>query len=438
MTWRGLMRLPSLLPVLAATMCAMPVSAAYAQDDDLIKQGAYVAILGDCVACHTAHNGQAMAGGLSLQSPIGAIYSTNITPDHETGIGEWSFEDFARLMRRGIKKNGSSVYPAMPYPSYSSMTDQDLQALYAYLMGGVKPVKRQNRPTDIAWPMSMRWPLSLWRMVFAGKPIPEVASYEQNSLVARGRYLVEGLGHCGSCHTPRNFAFAEKARTATEGRQYLSGGFVVDNWVAPSLRSDDVGGLSDWTVKDIVAFLKTGRNMKGATFGAMNSVVVHSTSVTNDHDLVAIATFLKTLGTSERAPAIHYRYDDMVSKQLYAGRTSSEGARIYIDRCAACHRTNGHGYPNVFPPLAGNPVLQESDATSIAHIILNGGKLPGVNAAPSLLVMAPYRDILSDKQVADVVTFIGRSWGNRGAEMTEAQVAQIRHATKGEEIPAGE
>jgi len=153
---------------------------------------------------------------------------------------------------------------------------------------------------------------------------------------------------------------------------------------------------------------------------------------------VAIATFLKTLVTSEGAPAIHYRYDDMVSKQLYAGRTSSEGARIYIDRCAACHRTDGHGYPNVFPPLAGNPVLQGSDATSIAHIILNGGKLPGVNAAPSLLVMAPYRDILNDKQVADVVTFIGRSWGNRGAEMTEDQVAKIRHATKGEEIPAGE
>lgn len=438
MTGRGSMRLLSLLPVLAATMCAMPVSVAHAQDVDLIKKGAYVAILGDCAACHTARNGQAMAGGLPLQSPMGAIYSTNITPDHETGIGAWSFEDFARLMRRGIKKDGSSVYPAMPYPSYSNMTDQDLYALYAYLMGSVKPVKLQNRPTDISWPMSMRGPLSLWRMAFAGKPVPTVSSEEQNSLVARGRYLVEGLGHCGSCHTPRNFAFAEKARTAAEGPQYLSGGFVVDNWVAPSLRSDDVGGLSDWTSEDIVAFLKTGRNMKGSTFGAMNSVVVHSTSVTNDRDLAAVAAFLKTLGPSEGQIIAHYHYDDTVSKPLYAGHMPSEGARIYVDRCAACHRTDGHGYPNVFPPLAGNPVLQGSDETSIAHIILNGSRLPGVDAAPSSLVMAPYRGILNDRQVADLVTFIGHSWGNHGAEMTEAQVAKIRLATKDEKIPAGE
>ncbi|MFT8956901.1 MAG: c-type cytochrome [Gluconobacter oxydans] len=434
------MRLRSLLLVLAGALCVMQSSGAHADDADLIKRGAYLAVLGDCEACHTAHDGKYLAGGLALQSPVGAIYSTNITPDRDTGIGSWSYDDFARLMRRGIRKDGSSVYPAMPYPSYSKMTDEDLHALYAYLMKGVAPVSLKNRAPDIPWLLSARWPLAIWRLLYAPSPAPSSASHDETSdaLVERGRYLVEGPGHCGSCHTPRNFVLAEKTQTAADGPRYLSGGFIVDNWVAPSLRSDDAGGLVDWTPEDIVAFLKTGRNRHGATFGAMNGVVTHSTSLTDDRDLAAIAAFLKTLGPPQGVSVETFRYDDAVSRQLSAGEMPSEGAKIYVDRCAACHRTDGRGYPGVFPPLAGNPVLQGPDATSAAHIILSGGRLPGVAAAPSPLVMGSYRDILDDQQIADLVTFLGHSWGNRGAAITAPQVAKIRQATWDEKSPAGE
>ncbi|WP_237934383.1 c-type cytochrome [Acetobacter senegalensis] len=446
------MRLRSLLPLLAGAVCVMQVANAQVPGEqapvasgdnaDLIKRGAYVAILGDCEACHTAHDGKFLAGGLALQSPLGAIYSTNITPDRDTGIGTWTYNDFARLMRRGIRKDGSSVYPAMPYPSYSKMTDEDLRALYAYLTKGVAPVSLKNRAPDIPWPLSMRWPLAIWRLIYASGPASASAtsSHEQtrDALVERGRYLVEGPGHCGSCHTPRNIALAETAQTAAEGSKYLSGGFIVDNWVAPSLRSDDAGGLADWTDEDIVAFLKTGRNRHGATFGAMNGVVVHSTAQTEDRDLAAIAAFLKTLGPPPGVPARMFRYDDSVSRQLFAGETPTNSARIYVDRCAACHRTDGRGYAGVFPPLAGNPVLQGPDATSVAHIILTGGRLPGVADAPSSLVMGSYRDVLDDQQIADLVTFLGQSWGNRGAAVTASQVAKIRLATKGQKMPAGE
>ncbi|MFT8480143.1 c-type cytochrome [Gluconobacter oxydans] len=434
------MRLRSLLPVLAGALCVMQSSGAHADDADLIKRGAYLAVLGDCEACHTAHDGKYLAGGLALQSPVGAIYSTNITPDRDTGIGSWSYDDFARLMRRGIRKDGSSVYPAMPYPSYSKMTDEDLHALYAYLMQGVAPVSLKNRAPDIPWLLSARWPLAIWRLLYAPSPAPSSASHDETSdaLVERGRYLVEGPGHCGSCHTPRNFVLAEKTQTAADGPKYLSGGFIVDNWVAPSLRSDDAGGLVDWTPEDIVVFLKTGRNRHGATFGAMNGVVTHSTSLTDDRDLEAIAAFLKTLGPPQGVSVETFRYDDAVSRQLSAGEMPSEGAKIYVDRCAACHRTDGRGYPGVFPPLAGNPVLQGPDATSAAHIILSGGRLPGVAAAPSPLVMGSYRSYTDDPQIADLVWFHGHPWGKRGAAITAPQVAKIRQATWDEKSPAGE
>lgn len=223
-------------------------------DDEaaLAQKGSYIAILGDCAACHTSPNGQPFSGGLGLNSPLGKIYATNITPGKKTGIGNWSFADFERLMRHGIRKDGSTVYPAMPYPSYAHMSDNDLHSLYAYLMHSVAPVEQINKTVDIPWPFSIKWPLSIWRMMFVPKITP---SSDNSSEIERGRYLVEGPGHCGSCHTPRNFAMAEKALDDSDPR-YLAGGFVIDNWVAPSLRSDTLDGLEAWSAADIATFLK--------------------------------------------------------------------------------------------------------------------------------------------------------------------------------------
>lgn len=391
----------------------------------LVARGAYLARAGDCVACHTAKNGAPFAGGLPIGSPLGTIYSTNITPDRRTGIGTWSFDDFARLMRHGEVKAGYVVYPAMPYPSYARLTDDDLHALYAYFMTAVPPVSQPNRQNGIAWPLSMRWPLKLWRALFAPKPQPFAPPAGMSAETARGAYLVTGLGHCGSCHTPRGFTLQEKALTNQDGPVYLSGGGAIDGWIAPSLRNEHGGGLANWSADELVQFLKTGKTARTAAFGAMNDVIVDSMQYMNDADLHAIAAYLKSLGPYDgKAPA--FAYDAHLAKALYEGQAASPGARLYLDRCAACHSSNGKGYGKAFPALAGNPILQTSNPTSAIHIVLSGGAQPGTRAAPSALTMAPYASLLDDAQVAEVVSFIQTSWGNRGRPATAEQVARMR------------
>lgn len=425
-------RWPLAVMALASSFMVRPAGAAEAGG---IERGAYVAVLGDCAACHTAPGGKALAGGLGLDSPLGKIYATNITPDKETGIGRWSFAAFDRLMRHGVRKDGSTVYPAMPYPSYARMSDRDMHALYAYLMKGVAPVHQSDRAPDIRWPLSMRWPLGLWRAMFV--PTIKPMAPESADALARGRYIVEGPGHCGSCHSPRNFALAEKALDDSDPR-YLAGGFVVDRWAVPSLRSDTPDGLQAWSATDIATFLKTGRGRHGATFGAMNGVVIHSTSRMTDTDLQAVGAYLKTLGAAvPAAQSVAYRYDPSVAKALARGAMPTQGAALYVDRCAACHRTDGRGYPNVFPPLAGNPVLQTKDARSAAHIILNGGRLPALPTAPSSLVMGPYRDVLNDQDIADLTNFIQTAWGNRGGTIKAGAVAKLRRETAWETHKGG-
>lgn len=427
-------RFPLAVMAVASSFLMRP---ALADEAASVAQGAYVAVLGDCAACHTAPGGKELAGGLGLDSPLGKIYATNITPDKKTGIGTWSFAAFDRLMRHGVRKDGSTVYPAMPYPSYARMSDRDMHALYAYLMHEVKPVNQPDRAPDIRWPLSMRWPLALWRTMFV--PTIKPMTPDSASAVARGRYLVEGPGHCGSCHSPRNFALAEKALDDSDPR-YLAGGFVVDRWAVPSLRSDTPDGLQAWSASDIATFLKTGRGQHGATFGAMNGVVIHSTSKMNDADLQAVGAYLKTLdsgGKRTAARSVVYHYDPATAKALAKGTMPTHGAALYVDRCAACHRTDGRGYPDVFPPLAGNPVLQTKDAMSAAHIILNGGRLPALSTAPSSLVMGPYRDVLDDQDIADLTNFIQTAWGNRGGTTTANAVAKLRHETAWETKKGG-
>jgi len=413
---------------LVVTGFAAPM--ARADDAALIERGAYVAKLGDCVACHTAKGGAEFAGGLPMATPIGKIYSTNITPDVATGIGSWSYDDFARLMRTGVRKDGTTVYPAMPYPSYERVSDGDMHALYAFMTQGVHAVSRQNRASDIPWPLSMRWPLAIWRHAFAPAPSPAAdMSDASEPSIARGAYLVEGLGHCGSCHTPRSLTMQEKALRPEDGSAYLAGGGPIDGWPAPSLRNEGADSLGGWSVDDIVLFLKTGRNQHGATFGAMNDVIVHSMQHTSDRDLRSIAMFLKSLTPASGAAPVAYHYDPAAATELQKADVSRTGAQIYVDRCAACHRTDGKGYPGVFPPLAGNPVLQTASPKAALHIVLAGGQLPGLKTAPSRLVMGGYADILSDQEVADVVTFIQTSWGNAGGKATESDARDMRKAT---------
>ncbi|MFG0685353.1 c-type cytochrome [Pseudomonas sp. WSY_20] len=411
--------------LIATVLIGVGMTAQAAQDEPaLVSQGEYLARAGDCVACHTAKDGKPFAGGLPMETPIGTIYSTNITPSSE-GIGHYSFEDFDRALRHGVRKDGSTLYPAMPYPSYARLTEPDMQALYAYFMKGVAPVQEPNKDTDIPWPLSMRWPLSIWRSVFAPDPEPWQPLPERDPVVDRGAYLVEGLGHCGACHTPRALTMQEKALSAEEGDAFLAGSAPLEGWVAKNLRGDHKDGLGSWSEAQLVQFLKTGRSDTSAVFGGMSDVVQHSMQYMSDADLTAIARYLKTLPPSNPNDTPHV-YDQQVADALWKGDDSKPGAGVYIDNCAACHRTDGKGYTRVFPALAGNPVVQTQDATSLIHLILKGGTLPATRTAPSTFTMPAYGWRLSDQEVTDVVNFIRTSWGNQGEPIEVKAVKKLR------------
>jgi thiosulfate dehydrogenase len=254
----------------------------------LLERGKYIARLGDCVACHTVDKGPEMGGGRELATPFGTVYSTNITPDQKSGIGGYTFAQFDRAMRKGVRADGQNLYPAMPYPSYAKMSDDDMTALYAYLMQGLAPVVRANQPAQMNWPFSMRWGLSLWNWTFVDAS-PFTADAGKDAVWNRGAYLVQGLGHCGACHTPRGIAFQEKAMThaGAKGKHFLAGE-TVEAWRALSLRNL-------WTVEETALMLRTGQNSFSTASGSMAEVIHQSTQHLQDADLRAIATYLKSL-----------------------------------------------------------------------------------------------------------------------------------------------
>lgn len=398
--------------------------------NDIMDQGHYLAVLSDCAACHSTLHRPAYSGGLAFETPIGTVFSTNITPDPHYGIGDYSEKDFARAVREGVRKDGSALYPAMPYPSYARMSNKDVHALYLYFHNGVKPAAIPVPPNKIPWPLSIRWPLHIWRWLFS----PDVSSAQRatrtqfsDPVLSRGAYLVEGPGHCGSCHSPRDLTMNEKALSASDNPAYLSGGQTVEGWFIPSLRQENRTGLGRWTEQDIVDFLKTGRSTTGAAFGGMAPVEEHSMRKASDSDLHAIARFLMTLQPAH--PEEPWQPSSATEIALKKGDASVPGAQIYVDRCAACHRINGRGYGTVFPPLAGNPIILTQDPTSIVHIVQAGARTVATPATPSGFTMPGFADKLSDREIADVVSFIRQAWGNQVLPVSESEVAELRKTT---------
>ena len=412
------------------------LAAGSAEEKQLVEAGRYVAVASDCIACHTAPGGKDFAGGRGIESPIGTMYSTNITPDQKTGIGAYTLNDFDRAVRHGIKPSGGTLYPSMPYPSYAKMSDQDLRALYAYFMKGVAPVAAENRGSDIGWPLSIRWPLAIWRKQFAPEVKPVDLTRYADASVARGAYLVQSLGHCGTCHTPRSATMSELALDES-GPAYLAGGPHIDGWLAVNLRGDKADGMGSWSQKDIVDTLKGARNAHSAVVGGpMADVVAHSTQHMTDADLNAMAAYIKTLPASGGSKST-FAASDTTAKELYNGVEKNRGAQLYLDNCAACHRTDGKSNAIVFPALPGNPTVLSQDPTSLIRVILAGSRLPSTKVAPSDLGMPGFAWRLSDEETAQLATFVRQSWGNNAPEATASQVAKVRKLVDHEEMKAG-
>lgn len=419
----GLVLVALLCIVVVATLWLMrtPVSAfdhqPSALSTDMIRKGEYVARLSDCVACHSTPDAAPFSGGLAMATPVGKIFTTNITPDKDTGIGSYTLADFDRAVRHGVARDGHHLYPAMPYPSYQKLSDEDIAALYAFMMQDVKPVSRQNTPSEIPWPLNMRWPLAWWSAAFSRGGSYQ-AQPSQDAAWNRGAYLVEGPGHCGSCHTPRGLAFNEKALDASSP-DYLAGA-LLDGWYAPSLRHDANTGISRWSEADVVTFLKSGRNQHAVVFGSMADAFNNSTQFMNDEDLRAIAHYLKALPAGSNNSGGEWQYQ--------AASAPSPGSQTYMARCSSCHGADGRGQAPWIPPLAGATSMQV-DATSSTNVLLNGSARIVAQGIPDAYRMPPYRKQLSDQQAADVLNFIRSSWGNQGAQVDAKTVGELRGKT---------
>lgn len=388
----------------------------------LVARGEYVARLSDCVACHSVPSGSPFAGGLEMATPLGTIHATNITPDRETGIGNYSLGDFDRAVRHGVAPGVRRLYPAMPYPSYAKLSDEDMRALYAFFMKGVAPVRQANIPSAIPWPLNMRWPIALWNGVFT-----DTGSYAtkttQDALWNRGAYIVQGPGHCGSCHTPRGLAFNEKALDESD-TDFLAGA-LLDGWYAPSLRDDHNLGLARWSEPEIVQFLKTGRNKHAVVFGSMTEAFNNSTQFMSDNDLASIARYLKSLPGDRQRDGKPWQYEAVSA----ATQMDAPGAHTYVERCASCHGLDGKGQSEWMPPLAGATSALSKETASAINITLNGSQRVVAAGVPDAYRMPAFREQLSDKQIADLLTFVRSTWGNQSDAITTEAVGKLREKT---------
>jgi mono/diheme cytochrome c family protein len=371
-----------------------------------LRRGQYLVAAGDCMSCHLREGGEPFAGGLGLNTPFGAIYTSNITPDRETGIGAWTGEQFYHAMHDGKGVHGENLYPAFPYPWFRRASREDVDAIFAYLMS-VPPVNYTPPKNDLPFPFNIRSSVGAWNLLFLDTHDFRTDP-SQSAEWNRGAYLVKGLGHCGGCHTPKNRFGADRSKQEFHGGK-------LDNWVAPDLTGHERIGLGAWSIDDIAEYLGTGRNVRAAAGGAMADVITYSTSLLTDADRRAIAAYIKSQPASSA-----------ITASAPDSGAMRRGAEIYSDACSSCHLENGVGQPRVFPPLGDDAMLQQSDPTGLEHLILAGTHI-GISASrPSPLSMPSFAWKLTDQQIADVSTFIRNSWGNQAAPVSASEVTALR------------
>ncbi len=393
---------------LASAACIGPSQAADEQDFSLIRKGEYLTIAADCAACHTAPgSGKPLAGGRAIETPFGNVIAANITPDQETGIGGWTGEEFRAALKTGIGKGGIHLYPAMPYVYYSKMTDEDVAAIWAYL-STVKPVRNPVVSNQLPFPYNIRASLWFWNLLY--RPAPDwQATPGKSAEWNRGAYLVEGTGHCGACHTPKNFLGGDTSAKFQ--------GYAIQGWHAPNITNDRQLGLGTWSVDDIAHYLKTGHNKVAAASGPMGEEVERSSSKISDTDLTAIAVYLKDQSVPESPAPRAVDASDPVMKA---------GEAIYKDQCSACHKLDGSGVPDMFPALRAAPSVRATDPASLIRVVVDGAKSASTEQAPTGPGMPSYSWQLSDQQMAAVLTYVRNAWGNAAPAVSEGAVKSAR------------
>ncbi|WPL15159.1 Gluconate 2-dehydrogenase cytochrome c subunit precursor [Thiorhodovibrio winogradskyi] len=442
----------SMAPTLAGTDAAdasnqasqppLPPAKAYGKFTQArIEHGRYLTLAGDCLGCHLRPGGKPFEGGLALNTPFGTIYSPNITPHKAWGIGSFSDQDFLRALQQGIRPDGKPYYPALPYPSFTKVKDDDLLAIKDYLFS-LEPSDYRPPETQLRWPFDLRDLLFGWQELYLSdqrfEPDPS-KSEEWN----RGAYLVEGLGHCGACHTPRNLA------GATEAHEALTGA-LIDGWYAPNLTSELGDGLGDWRLHELITYMRSGEatpakdaasgqtntsaphgpqagshngSQNGpvtAALGPMAEVVHLSLSRLADSDLRAIAVYLKdrpAIETPRQAPSRPHQLSE---------QDDIQGRRLYRHYCSGCHQSHGQGLAPYFPALRGNEVVTLPDPKDVVSALLLGAPADPTQAFSAHVVMPSFGSLLNDRQIAILASYIRANWGNDAAPVTPEQVSQLR------------
>lgn len=397
-------------------LCAEALPAlAEDQSFELIERGRYVAVAADCVACHSVPGGPPFAGGSRLNTPFGVLLAPNITPDAETGIGDWSEADLRSTLRDGIGKGGKRLYPAMPYPAYTKMTDEDIAALWAYLRT-LQPVRNAVEVNQLPFPFNVRLVMGVWNWLNF-EPTAFRADTTKSAEWNRGAYLVQALGHCGTCHTPKSMLGADVEDRALQGAS-------LQGWYAPAITADPHRGIGGWSAEALATYLKTGSNGISLASGPMAEAVQNSTSRLSDADRSAIATYLLDggqRGAGQAAP--------LPPRPVPAQDARMQvGAAVYKDSCAACHGDDGAGQAHLFPRLAGSPLVQSDDPATLIRLVVEGSRAGATDQRPTAPAMPPLGWRFDDAQIAAVVTYIRNAWGNAAPPVTADAVSTARDA----------
>lgn len=407
---------------LAAGAAILVMGFARAEADDLqsgqdfsqIERGRYLTIAADCAACHTdpIHNAS-FAGGRRIETPFGNVAAANITPDRDTGIGAWSDAEFDAALRLGVMPDGNRLYPAMPYPYFTKMTQDDVVAIRAYL-NTVAPVHRSVDSNQLPFPFNIRAAMRFWDVLYfaAGTFTPNSG---KSAAWNRGAYLVEGPGHCAACHTPKTFLGGDK-----DDQKFR--GYSIQGWFAPDITNDTARGLGNWSAADIVDYLKKGHNRFEGASGPMAEEISNSSSKMSDRDLNAIAIFLK----DQRAEA------DTRQPLSSDNDLMKAGAAIYQDRCAACHKADGTGIPYLIPDLAASSSPASRELTTLLRVVINGAQSVATKEEPTSPAMPAFGWQLTDVQIAAVATYIRNSWGHAAPAVTAGDVHGARSSLEHE------